>query len=118
MINQRKINLIVLLCLIVVLVSQIFHLVIIALVSIVLPLPTGTPWIKQDVLIETKSGRGLNVWTDNITIAKRKINEIEGVTNTTLLANGHMIYVAIDPRYDKALVAEEIKNRLINSRTD
>ncbi len=73
---------------------------------------TPTPWVKQDVLIEMEAGKGMTVWTDNMATAERTIDEIKGVINTVLTGNGHAIYVQIDPRYSKVLVAKEIEDRL------
>ncbi len=117
MLNQKNQNIIILVCLIVVLISQIAPYTIVAPVPTIMPVPTATPWVKQDILIETKSGKGLDVWTDNSVTDRRKIDEIEGVISTLLLRNDHMIYVEIDPRYDKALVAKAIADRLTNSKT-
>lgn len=118
MFNRKTQNTIMLLGLIVVLISQIVQFGSAPSVPTAMPIPTATPWVKQNILIETKSGKGLDVWTDNIATDRRKIDEIEGVISTILLYNDHMIYVSIDPRYDNDLVAKVIADRLINSRTN
>ncbi len=119
MFNQKRTSFIVLLCLIVVVVltqcatvtpatpTQIISPAIVTITPV-----TSTPWVKQNILVEMEVGKGMVVWTDNIAIAERTIDEIEGVINTVLTGNGHAIYVLIDPRYSKVLVAKEIEDRL------
>lgn len=120
MFDQKRTSFIVLLCLIVVLaqcaidptVPPVPSTAIIAPASTVTP----TPWVKQDILVQMEVGKGMTVWTDNITTAKqRTIDETEGVINTVLMDNGHSIFVQIDPRYNKVLVAKEIEDRLLAS---
>lgn len=118
MLNQKAQNIIILSCLIVLLISQyaiISQYTIISPVLTAPSVPTAPPWVKQNILIETKSsmGTGMNVWTDNPIEDRNTINGIEGVINTILVHNDHMIYVQIDPRYDEALVAKAIEDRLI-----
>lgn len=106
--NQKAQNIVILTCLIVVLFSQISQFGSVPRVGNTISVPTATPWVKQDILIEIKSGKGIDVWTDNIVTDRRKIDEIEGVINTILMRNNHMIYVQFDPRYDKDLIAKAI----------
>lgn len=110
MFNRNRTISIVLLCFLVVVVLTQFTTVSPAIVTITPSTPT--PWVKQDVLIEMEVGKGMIVWTDNIATSERMIDEIEGVARTDLAENGHAIYVVIDPRYSKVLVAKEIEDRL------
>lgn len=74
-------------------------------------MPSPTPWVKQDVLIEISSNY-LKIWTDNIELDAQKVSNIEGVINTQVMQNGHMIYVRTSPRYSSALIAKDIEGIL------
>lgn len=118
MFNQKRTSFIVLLLIVVLVATQCSTVtpntstVIILPSSTVTPTPTPTPWVKQDILIEMEADKGMTVWTDNIATAERTIDEIEGVISTMLIANDKAIFVLIDPRYSKVLVAKEIEDRL------
>ncbi len=100
-------KIIVLLCLIIVLLSQVAQLT-----RTGRPTITPTPWIKQGILIEMSAGKGVDIWTDNAETDVLEIRKIEGIIDAIVMQNGHMIYARVDPRYDKFLVAEAIKKRL------
>lgn len=116
--NRTK-KMILLLCLTIVLLSQGVQLTRIARSPVNLtptPVPAAVPWVKQDVLIR-KLASGLEVWTDNAEVDQLIVDKVDGVIDTTTYSDGHMIYVRVDPRYEKALVAEAIINRLTKSTT-
>lgn len=75
------------------------------------PTPTATPWVKQNVLVMMRPA-GLEVWTDNAEVDRLVIDTVDGVVVTLTYGDGYMIYVRVDPRYDKVLVAEAIIDRL------
>ena len=113
----------VLLCLIVVLFSQIvqFYRIGQQTVSVsptLMPaftsifIPTPTVWVKQDIVVEMAEGIGLQVWVDDAPNARYEVDQVEGVIDTELMQKGHMIYVRVDPRFSKVLVAEAIVTRL------
>lgn len=118
--KNRTEKMILLLCLTTVLLSQGVQLTRIARSPVIsltpTPIPTATPWVKQDVLVMMRPS-GLEVWTDNAEVDRLVIDRVDGVVNTTTYSDGYMIYVRVDPRYDKALVAEAIINQLTKSTT-
>ena len=116
-------RLLVLLCLIVVLLSQIVQLGRVVSVTAtsaptLIPtftsifIPTPTPWVKQDIVVQMGLGWGLSVWVDDASNARYEVDKVEGVIDTELMHKGHMIYVRVDPRFNKILVAEAIVTRL------
>ncbi len=108
--NNRTRNTIVLICLVIVLLSQIVQLN--RCYKIVTTIqPIDTPWIKQDVLIEMKPS-GITIWVDDAETDRLIVDSVEGVVNTSTYGDGYQIYVRVDPRYNKELVAKDILRRL------
>lgn len=113
--HKRTRNLSVLFSLILVLLSQMVQLSRSEILGPVIT-PTITPWVKQDILIKMLPS-GMKVWTDNAEVDRLVIDKIEGVLVTMTFGDGHEIFVRVDPRYDRVLVAEAIMNRLTKNIT-
>ncbi len=74
--------------------------------------PTPAPFIKQDILINMQAGKGLDIWIDNIDTHIVSVAEVEGVMDVIKSYGGYALYVRVDPRYDKDVVAGEILEML------
>ncbi len=59
----------------------------------------------------------INIWIDEPEKALEDINRIEGVSNA-FFSVGNVIHVYVDPRYDKADVADEIRELLASDVPD
>lgn len=74
--HERIKNLIMLLCLIIVLFSQVAQLSRSEILGLAIT-PTATPWVKQDVLIKILPS-GMKIWTDNarVLVAEAIMNRL------------------------------------------
>ncbi len=67
---------------------------------------------KQEVLVESMSGDGLNIFIDDPEIHLKDIQSIQGVSQVSLSVFSKFICAVTDPRYNKSEVAQEIRKLL------
>lgn len=79
------------------------------------PTATATPWVKQDILV-IMMPHGFQVWTDSAEEDRLVVDAVEGVIDTKIFNDDYMIYVRLDPRFDKFLVAKDVMTQLAKNR--